>query len=211
MFVPDSFAKSDLKLLHDFMEQHSFATLVSSHQNEPVATHLPLLLDRDAGSRGRLIGHVARANSQWQSAAGQRVLIMFHGPYAYISPSWYGARNVVPTWNYATVHAYGELRLIEDHERLHAMVARTVAVHEGTRREPWRLESVEPGFVEGLLAGIVGFEVELDRLEGKWKLNQHHPPARQQQVIRGLRETGRHDEALIADLMTTEISGQSSV
>ena len=201
MYVPPSFLETDPTKLHDFMEQHSFATLISSHDGEPVASHLPLLLDRQAGPHGRLIGHMARANSHWQTAGNQRALAIYHGPHAYVSPGWIEAQNVVPTWNYATVHAYGTLRLIEDRDRLRGILQRTVSWYESNREQPWSMASPDADFIERLLAAIVGFDIDVDRLEGKWKLNQNHPLERREQIMRGLRETGRRDELEIAKLM----------
>ncbi len=201
MYIPPSFLETDPNKLHDFMEQHSFATLISSHEGEPVASHLPLLLDRDAEPHGRLIGHFARANSHWQAASEQRVLSIFHGSHAYVSPGWMEAQNVVPTWNYVTVHAYGTLRLIEDRDRLRDIVRRTVETYEANRATPWSMSQPEAEFLDKLLAAIVGFEIGIDRLEGKWKLNQNHPLERREQIMRGLRDTGRHDELQIAALM----------
>lgn len=201
MYIPASFHETDLIKLHDFIERHSFATLFSRQDDESVASHLPLLLERDVAPHGRLIGHMARANSQWQTAAGQRVLVIFHGPHAYISPSWYDARNVVPTWNYIAVHAYGTLRLIEDHNLLRDIVQRTVQCHEAIRPQPWSMDSPEPDFLDKLLTAIVGFEIDIERLEGKWKLNQNHSAERRANVIRGLRETDRHDALQIAEWM----------
>lgn len=201
MYIPPSFLETDPNKLHVFMEQHSFATLISSHEGEPVASHLPLLLDREVGQHGRLIGHMARANSHLQTAANQRALAVFHGPHAYVSPGWMEAQNVVPTWNYVTVHAYGTLRLIEDRDRLRDIVRRTVETYEAHRATPWSMSQPEAEFIDKLLAAIVGFEIDIDRLEGKWKLNQNHPIERREQIMRGLRETGRHDELQIAELM----------
>ncbi len=201
MYIPASFHETDLTKQHDFIEQHSFGTLISQHESEPIANHLPFLLNRDVAPHGRLIGHMARANSQWQTGAGQQVLVIFQGPHAYISPTWYEAQNVVPTWNYIAVHAYGTLRLIEDHNRLLEIVSRTVQRYESPRPQPWSIDSPEPEFVNKLLASIVGFEIDIERLEGKWKLNQNHPHERREKVVRGLRATARHDEMQIADWM----------
>lgn len=201
MYIPASFRETNLPKLHAFIEQHSFATLVSQQAGQPLASHLPLLLDREAGPQGRLVGHMARANGQWESAEGQRVLAIFHGPHAYISPSWYEAQNVVPTWNYVAVHAYGTLRLIEDAPRLLELLRRTVDLYEAMQPRPWPLQSPEPQFVEGLLGGIVGFEFEIERLEGKWKLSQNHSVERQQKVIAALKASGRADEMQMAGLM----------
>ena len=110
MYIPAAFVESDPTALHGFIEQHSFGLLVSQLDGQPFASHLPFLLDRAAGTQGTLIGHMARANPQWRQSDGQTALVIFSGPHAYISPTWYEADQVVPTWNYAAVHAYGKMR-----------------------------------------------------------------------------------------------------
>lgn len=201
MYVPAAFAQRDPQQLHEFLERHSFATLVSQHAGESVATHLPLLLERSAGVPGTLSGHVARANLQWRNAAEQPVLAIFQGPHAYISPAWYAAENVVPTWNYLAVHAYGRLRVIDDRDRLLSLVTRMVQHYEGGRPTPWALDTQDEAYVSGMLQGIVGFEIEIERLEGQWKLNQHHSVERRARVIQALRESDSPDAVQIADLM----------
>lgn len=189
MYTPGSFARSELDELHSFVEQHAFATLISAsppESDEPLATHLPLLLDRAASRHGTLTGHFARANPHWKSAADRSVLAIFHGAHAYISPSWYKATNVVPTWNYIAVHAHGRLRLIDDRGQLLECVRRLVAAYESSRPEPWTLERAEPQFIDRLLDGIVGFTIEVQRWEGKWKLSQNHDAQRQDRVIAAL-------------------------
>lgn len=201
MYTPTSFVESDQTKLHDFIQHHSFATLVSQTDSEPFASHLPLLLDRDAGPHGTLIGHMARANSQWRQADGQRLLAIFHGPHAYISPTWYEAVNVVPTWNYVAVHAYGTFRLETDRCRMLDIVRKYVDFYEANLPHPWSFEDTEAEFVNGLLDAIVGFEIVIDRLEGKWKLNQNHDTTRRQNVIRALQERDGEDQQKIAALM----------
>ena len=201
MYVPPSFSETDLEKLHEFIDLHSFATLISQAGNEPVATHLPLLLNRGQGPQGTLIGHMARANSHGQTAVSQRVLAIFHGPHAYISPSWYESANVVPTWNYVAVHVYGTLRLIEDQSRLSALIHRMVERYESTQPNPWSLVSQDEGFVSKMLDAIIGFEVEIDRIEGKWKLSQNHPSERREKIVRQLRISDSPDAGQIADLM----------
>jgi transcriptional regulator len=202
VYIPSSFQETDLTKLHAFMELHSFATLISYCENEPLASHLPLLVDRDAGINGRLIGHMARPNTQWQSAAEKRVLAIFHGPHAYISPSWYAAKNVVPTWNYAVVHAYGVMRLVEDAERMREVLDHTVKFYEAGQERPWSMGAPDREFIDKLLDGIVGFEINIDRLEGKWKLNQNHPAERRAKVIRELQSLGEANADEIAALMS---------
>lgn len=174
------------------MQQHSFATLISQGGSDLVASHLPLLLDRDAMPFGRLTGHMAKPNLQSQCADRERVLIIFHGPHAYISPTWFDAQNVVPTWNYVTVHAYGGLKTIDDPERLNEVIRATVEHSESKILQPWSIHASDTAFIEKLMGGIVGFEIQIDRLEGKWKLNQNHPAERRERAICGLLAAGKY-------------------
>ena len=201
MYIPASFAETDPRTLHEFIEQHSFGTLVTRGEEAPDASHIPFLLDRDAGPNGQLTGHLARANPQWKSLEDSPVLVIFSGPHSYISPAWYGAQNVVPTWNYVAVHVYGRVRLVSDNDRLLEILHRTVDTYESGRPQPWSLEEPDDDFVRGLLDAIVGFDIQIERIEGKWKLNQNHDPERRQRVVEGLRLAGSSDNKAIADLM----------
>jgi transcriptional regulator len=199
MYVPPHFAETDLDRLHDFVEQHSFGLLISELDGAPFATHLPFLLDRDAGPHGTLVGHVARANPQWRALAGRTALAVFSGPHAYVSPAWYEAENVVPTWNYAAVHAYGPVELVEDHNALFDIVRQIVDRYEASRPRPWSLG--EPTtFTDRMLVQIVGFRIPIERLEGKWKLSQNQPPERREKVIAALAAQGG-ESAAVAELM----------
>jgi len=200
MYIPASFRESDRERLFDLIEQYSFAILVSESEGEPFATHLPLLLDRTAGPHGSLIGHVAQANPQWQMADGKTVLAIFSGPHAYVSPSWYEADNVVPTWNYVAVHACGVLRAIDDRDEVLNIVSRYVEVFEGSRPQPWKFDAGSE-FSTKLAAAIVGFRIEISRLEGKWKLSQNHPEERRRRVVRALETLADDDAKAIASLM----------
>src|SRR5262249_3474684 len=158
---------------HDFIEQNSFGLLVSQVEGVPFATHLPLLLERSAGPHGTLVGHTARANPQWRQAAGQTVLAIFPGPHAYVSPTWDQAEQVVPTRTYTAVHAYGRAQVVEDEGALLEIVRRTVRAYERAMPRPWSFDPSGP-FVGRLLAQVVGFRIEVERIEGKWKLSQNH-------------------------------------
>jgi transcriptional regulator len=201
VYVPTAFDQSDLPTLFRFVEQHSFAVLCSVQEDGvPFASHLPLLLDRTAAPRGALVGHMARANPQWRHADGRAVLAVFHGPHAYVSPSWYEAEEVVPTWNYAAVHATGILRAVHDRDALLKIVGDTVARYEGNRSRPWQLGEPDT-YLERMLRGIVGFRIEIAAIEGKWKLSQNQPAERREKVRRALREQGGEDAQAVADLM----------
>jgi transcriptional regulator len=200
MYIPTHFAEADLTKLHDFIEQHSFGLLVSEVDALPFASHVPFLLDRTAGPRGTLIGHLARANPQWQQVAGQTVLTIFSGPHAYISPTWYEAEQVVPTWNYTAVHAYGRVQVVEDRDVLLETVQKFVQVYERSMPRPWSFDPSNT-FAERVLAQIVVLHIEIEKIEGKWKLNQNHPAERRRKVVRALRERGDEYARAVAALM----------
>jgi transcriptional regulator len=200
MYIPAAFAESDLSKLQGFIEQNSFGLLVSQVDGLPFASHLPFLLERTAGPHGTLVGHMARANPQWREAGGQTALAIFSGPHAYVSPSWYEAEQVVPTWNYTAVHAYGRVWIIEDEEALQEIVQGTVRVYERAMPRPWSFSGSRT-FVERLLTQIVGFRIEVETIEGKWKLSQNQPAERRTKVIRALRERGDENALGVADMM----------
>jgi transcriptional regulator len=200
MYVPASFAETDIAKLHAFVEQYSFGVLINQVDGTPQASHLPFLLDRNAGPHGTLIGHMARANPQWKESEGREALALFSGPHVYVSPTWYDAVEVVPTWNYIAVHVYGKLTLIHDPQALLDIVRSTVQLYEAGFPKPWELNA-SVDFVEKLLRQIVGFRIEISRIEGKWKLNQNQPVERRQRVIRNLKDRTDEDSLAIADAM----------
>jgi transcriptional regulator len=200
MYLPPAFAEPDLTKLHDFIEQNSFGLLVTHIDGLPFASHLPFLLERQAGPHGTLIGHLARVNPQWTEASGQKVLSIFSGPHAYISPTWYEADHVVPTWNYVAVHAYGRFQIVEDEPSLLQIVQRSVRFYEKILPQPWSFDS-STSFVKRMLGQIVGFRIEIAKIEGKWKLNQNHPVERRKKVVAALRQYSDENSQTIAVLM----------
>jgi transcriptional regulator len=209
MYVPTVFAETDKARLHDFIDANSFGLLVSTHGGEPFATHLPFLLERDTGPHGCLVGHMARANPQWHDLDGQQVLAVFSGPHAYISPTWYESANVVPTWSYVAVHAYGICRLIHDPEGLSQILKASVATFERSMPRPWTLDT-GTDYIEKLLKAIVGFRIEISRLEGKWKVSQNHPEERRWKVVRVLEQSADADVREIARLVREKMSPAST-
>lgn len=199
MYTPSAFAEADLSRLHDFIESHSFGVLISTTR-ELTASHLPFLLERQSGTCGKLIGHMARANPQWQQDDGSAVLVVFAGPHAYVSPSWYEARDVVPTWNYVAVHVSGTFRRIDEPAAVTRIVRDTVDRYEQARPRPWSLDG-SPGFVDRLVRMVVGFEIQITRIEGAWKLSQNHTVERRERVVRGLRESADSGAQAVAGLM----------
>jgi transcriptional regulator len=202
MYIPSAFDESDLTRLHAFIRRHSFAVLTSRREEGLMASHLPLLLDPEAGPKGHLLGHMARANPQWRQVEGE-VLVVFSGPHAYVSPSWYEEEGTVPTWNYVAVHAYGTLHLIQDRDPLLEILRRSVSTYERPRSDPWTFDPTAP-HVETFLKAIVGFRIEVTRLEGKRKLSQNHSEARRLKVMRALEAQPDADSQAVAALMVED-------
>jgi len=199
MYIPALFRETDTAALHDFMEQQSFALLVSHGSQGLVASHLPVLLEPNVGAFGRLFGHMARANPQWGQAEGE-VMVVFSGPHAYISPTWYEAAGTVPTWNYVAVHAYGAIEIVDDSKSIQEILRKSVGLFEGPRPAPWLFDESAEGMAT-LLRSIVGFRITISRLEGKWKLGQNRPEDQRRRVVRQLRDRPDEDSKAIAALM----------
>jgi transcriptional regulator len=207
MYIPAAFVETDLARLHDFIEQNSFGLLVSQVEGLPFASHLPLLLDRTAGPHGALFGHMARANPQWHDANGQTGLAVFSGPHAYISPTWYEDEQVVPTWNYTAVHVYGRIQISDEENVLRAIVRKSVDVYEHALPKPWSFDE-STTYAKRMVAQVVGFRMEIDKIEGKWKLNQNHPVERRRKVVRVLEERGDENSQAIAEMMRAMLPAQ---
>jgi transcriptional regulator len=175
MYTPAHFQIDDRDTLNAFMRQHSFATIVSHDGNIPQATHMPVLLNPTQGSHGCLLSHMARANPQWRHfSPSSEVLVIFTGPHAYISPAWYVTEPAVPTWNYTAVHAYGIPRIVTQHDHFAQMLHDLIEFYEAERPNRWH-GTLPAEFRDGLMKGIVGIEIEITRLEGKFKLSQNRP------------------------------------
>jgi len=198
MYIPKANEVADKAKLFDFMRTNSFAIMISNSNAGSVASHLPLLIDEKRGANGFLIGHMARANQQWATAAGD-VLVIFHGPHEYISPTWYRETGTVQTWNYATVHVYGKLTVIDDRAKTSKIVEDMVGLYESEMASPWQIDHAEK--FQALLNGIVGFEIEITKMEGKWKLNQNHSIERRMRVITELETSCDENSRAIAELM----------
>ncbi len=202
MYIPKGFEVEDLATLHGFMERNSFATLVGVQGGAPFATHLPLLVEREKGERGTIVGHVARANPHGKLFDGSSpALAIFTGPHAYVSPSWYATADKVPTWLYTAVHAYGRPRATEDPRAVRALLERMVELYEGGFAEPWRLAGQREVYLEGMQRGIAAFEMPIERIEGKFKLNQIKNEADRRGTMAGLTATGDAMAREVAELM----------
>jgi transcriptional regulator len=205
VYNPRSYRIEDLGTLHAFIEEHGFATLFSQTPEGPFATHIPSLLDRARGSLGTLSGHVAKANPHWRSLAnGQEALVTFLGPHTYVSPSWYTSPVAVPTWNYMAVHAWGRPVLIEDVGPLREHVLRMVAAHAESNQPPWD-PAIAADRIDGLLGAIVGFDIEISRIEGKYKLSQNRSGEDQAGVVAALEHSTGDDEKAVAAMMRSNL------
>jgi transcriptional regulator len=200
MYVPKFNREDDPEILQRWMRESSFALVITSdEQRIPTATHMPVAYDRSRGPFGTLVSHMARANPQWRDFRGEReILVVFSGPHAYISPTWYQQAGSVPTWNYIAVHAYGVPRVIEEPKRLRSMLEELVATYEGGSAEAYRPDWGDAR-TDNLLGAIVGFELEITRLEGKSKMSQNKSLADRRGVAESLeRSTSQMDQAVAA-------------
>ena len=188
------FQVQDPAMLHTLVRAQPLATLVIAHAGALHANHVPLFLDPDRGPNGTLVGHVARANGVWPLLPQKGAVAVFHGPQAYVSPSWYPSKALdgkqVPTWNYAAVHAHGTLSAFDDPERLRAMLHTLSEQHEAHRPAPWRIDDAPPDYIDRMLRAIVGIELAVERWEGIWKVSQNRTDTDRAGVVRGLMAEG---------------------
>jgi transcriptional regulator len=206
MYLPKHFEETRVEVLHELIHAHPLGALVTMTADGLDANHIPFEVDPSPAPFGTLRGHVARANPVWRDASrAVEALVIFQGPGTYISPSWYVTKKetakVVPTWNYAVVHAHGALRVIDDREWLRAFVETLTNRHEAGRREPWKVTDAPADFIDKQLGAIVGIEVPMTRLIGKWKVSQNRPAADRDGVVQALRQDGDHAAAAMSDLV----------
>lgn len=198
MYVPAHFAQRDTAILHDVIVQNAFGLLLSA-KDGMVGSHVPFLLDPDRGENGTLICHLAAANPQAALLDGQEVLCIFQGVHGYVSPNWYAKKPAVPTWNYVAVHAYGTATVTRDPAAMRMIVDRLSQIYEGP--DGWKLDDEPPSFYEAMARGIVGVEIPVARLEGKFKLSQNRPLADIDGVIDNLRRLGGEGNLALAEAM----------
>ena len=207
MYLPKHFEQQDEQAMAQLLQLHPLATLAWQAGDGLSAEHLPLLWERGPGdgAHGTLRGHVARANPVWRAAADTAVLAVFQGPQAYITPSWYPSKaetaKVVPTWNYAVVHMHGRLRITEDAAWLRALVERLTDTHEAARAQRWQVGDAPADYIEMMLRAIVGIEIEVTRLQGKWKVSQNRTAADRGGVAAGLGALHGDDVRAMATLV----------
>ena len=202
MYTPRSFQETRPEVLHDLIRAYPFATVVVHGEQGLTANHLPFeFVD------GVLHGHVARGN-ELGSMDGAGVLVIFQGPDGYISPNWYPSKHEtgreVPTWNYAALHVHGRMKVIPDAAWLRVLLGRLTDHHEATQPKPWRVTDAPADHVDSMLNAILGIEISIERLEGKFKLNQNHPKANRLGVIQGLRQRNGYGDNELAELMTKQ-------
>lgn len=192
MYLPKHFEESRTEVMHTLLRAHPLGLLVTLSGGELQANSIPFILDAQRGPHGTLVAHVARANPLWREAALTPVLAVFQGPQAYVSPSGYASKaehgKVVPTWNYVMVQARGRLRAIEDPRELHALVSRLTDTHERSRAAPWAVSDAPADYIEKTLGAIVGIEIPIESLTGKWKVSQNRSAADRDGVARMLEQ-----------------------
>ncbi len=211
MYIPKHFDEPSIDILHELIRAKPLATLVTLTSEGLNANHIPLELSTDVEPFGVLRGHVARANPIWSNLVqGVETLAIFHGPDTYITPGWYPTKaetgKVVPTWNYAVAHAYGALRIVDDAVWLRTNLEKLTRSHERAFPTPWQLSDAPPDFVEKLIGMVIGIEIDITRLYGKWKVSQNQPPQNQAGVIQGLRANGDAASMAIANLVENSSS-----
>jgi transcriptional regulator len=209
MYIPKHFEQPDVQVMYELIRAQPLATVVTIGSECLVANHIPLILSEDPAPFGTLLGHVARANGVWKDlAAGGDALVIFHGPEAYISPTWYATKRetgkVVPTWNYAVVHVHGTLRVRDDPKWVRAQIDRLTAQSEAEMPAPWAVTDAPPEYIEKLVHAIVGIEIEITKLEGKWKASQNQPIENRAGVIAGLEA---QDATGMSELVRTAAQG----
>ena len=201
MYQPDHFRINELAVSQQLMREHPLATLIVPLASGLVVNHIPLLLQTDGKGMGVLQGHVARANPVWKEAsASQEVLAIFHGAQGYISPGWYPTKRehgkAVPTWNYAVVHAWGTLRVVDDAAWLRDLVSRLTTTHEAQFDKPWSIDDAPADYIDKMLSAIVGIEITITRLEGKAKVSQNQPAVNREGVVQGLGQNSDEQEMI---------------
>lgn len=206
MYIPATNAEDNPAVLFDFIASHPFGTLITASSVGLFATHLPVIVDRTRGPHGVIEAHVARANPHHARASTtDEALLVFLGPDAYITPSWYAAKRehgkVVPTWNYAAVHVYGTLRFVEDAAFFERHLRQLTEQQEHRRDEPWAVSDAPSDFVAQMTKAIVGVEVVITRMEGKWKMSQNRSAVDVDGVVRGLAASEDPRERAVGEIV----------
>ena len=201
LYTPRSFAVGGAAAIERLLREHPFATLVTPGDPEPTVSHLPLQYRPRSEGQGSLLGHMARANPHWQRFGDTASVAIFHGPHAYVSPSWYAEpATAVPTWNYAVAHVHGRVELMRDTAETRALLEEMIARYEAGRAQPWRLQP-EGRALQAMLDAIVGFRLAVERIDVKLKLSQNRSVADRERVTAALRADGYADALATAEWM----------
>jgi transcriptional regulator len=209
MYIPELFRITDDEEIESFLRENDFATIVTPSYPDLMVTHLPVVVRREAKTVF-IAGHVSRANRHWQLMDGRSdSLVIFQGPHHYVSPSWYTHSPAVPTWNYAVVHAYGKPEATHDAAVIERILAELTARYESGRAAPWSLETVPSDFYRSMLSGIVGFQMEVVKVEAKFKLSQDRRPADQDGTIAGLEREGTPAASRLAEFMRNKLQRET--
>jgi transcriptional regulator len=215
VYLPAHFEESRVDVLHELIHAHPLGALVTLAPGGLDANHIPFEVDPEPAPFGTLRGHVARANPVWREFSRETdALVIFQGPGTYISPALYPTKQetgrVVPTWNYAVVHAHGPLRVIDDKAWLRDFVTKLTNRHEAARRDPWHVTDAPAEYIDTMLGAIIGIEIPMSRLVGKWKMSQNRPAQDRAGVVDGLLQDGAHSDVAVADMVRRSNSGATS-
>jgi transcriptional regulator len=201
MYIPPANRVEDLAKIRAFIHSHGFAMIVSKEGGAMQASHVPVLLD-ESPDGDSLRGHLARANGQWQHFAPEReVLCIFNGPHAYISPSWYDAEVSVPTWNYATVHAYGKPRIEPDPAFLRTVLNDLTVKYESKMETPWKMAALPEDYILRMMGAVVAFSIQITRVEAKFKIGQNRSTADQAGVMSALEKSDNPESRMLAEFV----------
>ncbi len=206
MYLPKSFEQPSVEQMHELIRAYPLASLITHSSDGLCANHVPMHLSATPEPYGLLSGHVPRANPVWRDAGnGAHVMLIFHGPNAYITPSWYAAKaldgRVVPTWNYTVVHAHGRLRVIDDAQWLRAHLEQLTDQQESSQAHPWAVADAPIDYTDQLMTALIGLEIVIDKLVGKWKLSQNRSAADRAGVVAGLRASATGEASQMAALV----------
>jgi transcriptional regulator len=208
MYAAQQFAQDNVSIMRAYLVEHPFGALVADTADGLSVDHIPLEFDAASGSKGRLVGHIARSNPLWRGFESGPALAVFSARHGYVSPDWYVSKaadpRVVPTWNYAAVHVSGTLRFFHDADRIKELLVRLTDRFESARPTPWRMSDAPAEFIDGLVGSVVGMELQIERMQGKWKLSQNRSREDRDGVMAGLRREGGANGAALADLMATQ-------
>jgi transcriptional regulator len=210
MYLPKIHEETRLEVLHALIRAHPLGTWVTADQGDLAVNHIPFHLDAARGEFGTLVGHVARANPIWNHAGAARDVVVFRGPQSYVTPNWYPTKHAhgkaVPTWNYVVVTAHGTPKFIDDRDWLREQLRHLTGDQEASQALPWKIEDAPADFIEKMLAAIVGVEIPIARIQGKWKTSQNRPEADKQGVVAGLMGKGDDEAGAMAALVRRHLA-----